>query len=207
MSDQFQAGASLSHAELTSSRSESHQPNRHAPAVLWFTGLSGSGKSTLSMALAQRLNQLGCHTFVLDGDSLRRGLCSDLGFSAEDRHENIRRAGEVAALFVQSGAIVLTAFISPFIEDRQRARSLVPPGQFFEIYCNASVEACERRDVKGLYRRARAGELPEFSGITSPYEAPTQSDLVLHTATDSIDACLDAVMHMLNHRNLALSSV
>lgn len=153
----------------------------HAAAVLWFTGLSGSGKSTLASAVERRLHALACRTFVLDGDNLRHGLCSDLGFSSADRHENIRRAGEVAALFVQSGAIVLSALISPFESDRARARRLVPDGRFFEIWCNASVEECERRDVKGLYRRARSGEVRDFSGISSPYEAPNAPELVLHT--------------------------
>lgn len=174
----------------------------HAPAVLWFTGLSGSGKSTLASLVEQRLHALGCRTFVLDGDNLRHGLCSDLGFSSADRHENIRRAGEVASLFVQSGAIVLTALISPFAEDRERARRLVPDSHFFEIYCNASVDDCEQRDVKGLYRRARAGEVKEFSGISSPYEPPAAPELVLHTARDSIEDCVKAVLSMCGERLL-----
>jgi adenylylsulfate kinase len=168
----------------------------HAPAVFWFTGLSGSGKSTLASVVERRLHALGCRTFVLDGDNLRHGLCSDLGFSSEDRRENIRRAGEVASLFVQSGAIVLTALISPFAEDRERARRLVPAGSFFEIHCNASVAECEQRDVKGLYRRARAGEVKEFSGISSPYEPPEAPELVLHTARDSVEPCADAVLRI-----------
>lgn len=168
----------------------------HAPAVFWFTGLSGSGKSTLASTVERRLHALGCRTFVLDGDNLRHGLCSDLGFSSEDRRENIRRAGEVASLFVQSGAIVLTALISPFAQDRERARRLVPEGSFFEIYCNANVAECEQRDVKGLYRRARAGEVKEFSGISSPYEPPAEPELVLHTARDSVESCADAVLRI-----------
>ena len=172
----------------------------HAAAVLWFTGLSGAGKSTLASAVERRLHALQCRTFVLDGDNLRHGLCSDLGFSAEDRHENIRRAGEVAALFVQSGAIVLSALISPFAADRARARRLVPEGRFLEIYCNASVDDCEQRDVKGLYRRARNGEVREFSGISSPYEAPTAPELVLHTARDSVEQCVEQVLAMLRAR-------
>jgi adenylylsulfate kinase len=179
---------------------ERRRLNGHAPAVLWFTGLSGSGKSTLASAIEGRLHALGCRTFVLDGDNLRHGLCNDLGFSSEDRHENIRRAGEVASLFVQSGAIVLTALISPFSQDRERARRLVPEGHFFEIYCNASVDDCEQRDVKGLYRRARAGEVKEFSGISSPYEAPAAPELVLHTARDSIEHCVDAVLKICHER-------
>jgi adenylylsulfate kinase len=172
----------------------------HAPAVLWFTGLSGSGKSTVASIVERHLHALGCRTFVLDGDNLRHGLCSDLGFSSEDRHENIRRAGEVASLFVQSGAIVLTALISPFAEDRERARRLVPEGHFFEIYCNASVAECEQRDVKGLYRRARAGEVKEFSGISSPYEAPAAPELELHTARDSVEQCANAVLNICQER-------
>lgn len=172
----------------------------HAAAVLWFTGLSGSGKSTMASAVERRLHALGCRTFVLDGDNLRHGLCSDLGFTSADRHENIRRVGEVASLFVQSGAIVLTALISPFEADRERARGLVPEGRFFEIYCNASVDDCERRDVKGLYRRARAGEVREFSGISSPYEVPAAPDLVLHTARDSVEQCVGQVIGMVEAR-------
>jgi adenylylsulfate kinase len=179
---------------------ERRRLNGHAPAVLWFTGLSGAGKSTLASLVEQRLHALGCRTFVLDGDNLRHGLCSDLGFSNEDRCENIRRAGEVASLFVQSGAIVLTALISPFAQDRERARRLVPEGHFFEIYCNAGVDDCERRDVKGLYRRARAGEVKEFSGISSPYEPPSAPELVLETARDSIEQCVDAVLNIYHER-------
>jgi adenylylsulfate kinase len=179
---------------------ERRRLNGHAPAVLWFTGLSGSGKSTMASIVERHLHALGCRTFVLDGDNLRHGLCGDLGFSSADRHENIRRAGEVASLFVQSGAIVLTALISPFAQDRERARRLVPEGHFFEIYCNASVAECERRDVKGLYRRARAGEVKEFSGISSPYEPPTDPELVLHTARDSVEQCLADVMRIYHER-------
>ena len=159
----------------------------HKAAVLWFTGLSGSGKSTMASAVERRLYALACRTFVLE-------------FSSDDRHENIRRVGEVASLFVQSGAIVLSALISPFAADRERARSLVPAGRFFEIYCNASVEDCERRDVKGLYRRARSGEVRDFSGISSPYEAPDAPDLVLHTARDSVELCVEQVLAMVQSR-------
>lgn len=173
------------------------QLNGHPPAVLWFTGLSGSGKSTLATAVEQRLYRQRCRTFLLDGDNLRHGLCSDLGFSSDDRHENIRRVGELAALFVRSGAIVLTAFISPYIEDRQRARELVPAGHFFEVFCDASAADCERRDVKHLYKRARAGELREFSGVSAPYEPPVNPDLVLHTGRDSETECVGQVLRML----------
>lgn len=168
----------------------------HVPAVLWFTGLSGSGKTTLANAVESLLRQRGCQTVILDGDILRRGLCSDLGFSIEDRQENIRRAAEMSAILVQSGLIVLVALISPFASDRQRARQLIPSGHFYEIHCDSSVAECERRDVKGLYRRVRAGEIKQFSGISSPYEPPLQPDLVLHTARDSVEKCAQEVLRL-----------
>ena len=179
----------------------------HAPAVLWFTGLSGSGKTTLSNAVAPLLRQRGCQTVILDGDILREGLCSDLGFSIEDRQENIRRTAEMSAILVQSGLIVLVALISPFASDRQRARRLTPPGHFYEIYCNSSMAECEQRDVKGLYRRARAGEIKQFSGMTSPYEPPVQPDLVLHTARDSIEQCAQDVLRLFDRHQARNSNV
>jgi len=144
----------------------------HAGAVIWLTGLSGSGKSTLAMGLERRLFDLGHAAYVLDGDNIRAGLNADLGFSAEGRSQNIRRAGEVAALFADAGLICIAAFISPFREDRQRARAAVAGGRFFEVYLAADLAACEARDKKGLYRKARAGELRQFTGIHSPYEEP-----------------------------------
>lgn len=147
------------------------------PCILWLTGLSGSGKSTLANALEHELFTRRCHTMVLDGDNLRLGLNRDLGFTPEDRRENIRRIGEVSRLFVQSGLIVITAFISPFRADRRAVRSLVAPGEFIEIFMDTPLEVCEARDVKGLYRRARNQELREFTGISSPYEAPEHPEL------------------------------
>ncbi len=138
-------------------------------------GLSGSGKSTLAHAVEETLHQQGCHTFVLDGDNVRHGLCGDLGFSSKDREENIRRIGEMAKLFMEAGVIVLTAFISPYRADRERVRGIVEHGDFIEIYCDASIEVCEARDVKGMYKKARAGLIPEFTGISSPYEVPKNS--------------------------------
>lgn len=190
----------------------SHAPVRDTlvhgctPAVLWFTGLSGSGKSTLSNAVELLLRQRGCQTVILDGDILRGGLCSDLGFSIEDRQENIRRTAEMSAILVESGLIVLVALISPFASDRQRARQLIPSGLFYEIYCNSSVAECEQRDVKGLYRRARAGEIKQFSGMTSPYEPPVQPDLVLHTARDSVEKCAQDVLRLFD-RHQARNSI
>lgn len=171
------------HAAITRQRRESL--NGHKSVIVWFTGLSGAGKSTLAHAVEDRLYQTGCRTFVFDGDNVRHGLCSNLGFSAQGRAENIRRIGEMAKLFIEAGVIALTAFISPFRADRQRVRELVADGDFLEIYCRCSLEVCEQRDVKGLYRRARQGEIKEFTGISSPYEAPVNPDLVLDTDTAS----------------------
>lgn len=153
------------HATVTRQRREAI--NNHRSAVLWFAGLSGSGKSTLAHAVEEYLHQHNCRTFVLDGDNVRHGLCSDLGFSSKDRTENIRRIGALAKLMVEAGVITLTTFISPFRENRRLVRGLFPHGNFLEIYCNASLDVCEERDVKGLYKRARVGDIKEFTGITS----------------------------------------
>ena len=164
--------------------------NRHSPGVLWFTGLSGAGKSTLAMALEQRLFDQGYQVYVLDGDNVRGGLNANLGFSPEDRAENIRRVGEVAALLADAGVIVITAFISPYRADRTRARTAAGDS-FHEIYIEADLATCEGRDPKGLYKRARSGDIAEFTGITAPYEAPEEPDLVIDTAANDIDACID----------------
>ena len=158
----------------------------HKSVVLWFTGLSASGKSTLAHAVEKELFRRSCHSFVLDGDNVRHGLCSDLNFSIEDRHENIRRIANVAKLFIEAGVIVLTAFISPLREDREIARNMMPHGDFLEIFCDAPVEVCEKRDPKGLYQKAREGKIPEFTGISSPYEAPQKPELHLNTAEQSL---------------------
>jgi adenylylsulfate kinase len=163
-------------------------------AALWLTGLSGSGKSTVAMALERRLVDAGRFAYVLDGDNVRHGLCGDLGFGEADRRENIRRVGHVARLFVDAGAIVAAAFISPFRADRDAVRALLAPGQFFEIHVATPIEVCESRDPKGLYRRARAGEIPDFTGISSPYEPPLAPELALDTGALSIDACVDALV-------------
>lgn len=176
--------------------------NGHRAALLWFTGLSGAGKSTLSHAVEEALHQAGCRTFVLDGDNVRHGLCSDLGFSDEDRTENIRRVAEAAKLMVESGMIVMTAFISPFREDRERARKLFSEGDFIEIYCAASLDACESRDVKGLYKRARAGEVKEFTGISSPYEIPLQPELTIDTGRLPLAECVHQVLECLRSRSI-----
>jgi len=168
------------HATVTRERREAQ--NGHRGAILWFTGLSGSGKSTLAHEVEERLHQMGCRTIVLDGDNVRHGLCGDLGFSEQDRVENIRRIGEVAKLFVEAGVIVLSAFISPFQADRNKVRNMMSVGDYFEIYCKCPIELCEQRDVKGLYKKARAGEIKSFTGISSPYEAPKDPELIVDTA-------------------------
>ena len=179
------------HATVTRARREAQ--NGHRGAIIWFTGLSGAGKSTLAHAVEEHLHQMGCRTFVLDGDNVRHGLCGDLGFSAADRVENIRRVGEVAKLFMEAGVIVLTAFISPFRGDRNRVRTMVQPGEFIEIYCRCPVEVCEQRDTKGLYKKARAGEIGQFTGISSPYEAPDRPELVVNTSERSLQDCVQQV--------------
>ena len=168
--------ANLIWHEATVSRERRSKLNGHKSIVLWFTGLSGSGKSTLAHAIEEQLHHIGCSTFVLDGDNIRHGLCSDLGFSNTERKENIRRIGETSKLMLESGTIVLTAFISPFQEDRETVRNLMPHGDFIEIYCKASLETCEMRDVKGMYKRARAGEIKNYTGIDSPYELPVNPE-------------------------------
>jgi len=178
------------------SREMREKQNGHRGAVLWFTGLSGAGKSTLAHAVEERLHQMGCRTFVIDGDNVRHGLCSDLGFSDTDRVENIRRVGEVAGLFVQAGILTLTAFISPFREDRSRVRHILGD-DFIEVHCDTSLDVCEARDVKGLYKRARAGEIADFTGISSPYEAPRSPEIRVNTGEDSLNVCVDQVVDFL----------
>lgn len=183
------------HATVTRARREAQ--NGHRGAIIWFTGLSGSGKSTLAHAVEESLHQRGCRTFVLDGDNVRHGLCGDLGFSAKDRRENIRRIGEMAKLFMEAGVVVLTAFISPYRADRERVRGMVEHGDFVEVYCDAPLDICETRDTKGLYKKARAGEISEFTGISSPYEAPDKPDLTVDTSMQSLDECVQQVVAML----------
>jgi len=155
--------------QATVTRDRREKLNQHRSFVLWFTGLSGSGKSTIAHAVEEQLHQMGCRTFVFDGDNVRHGLCSDLGFGEEHRKENIRRIGEMTHLFVQAGVIAMTAFISPFRSERKRVRDLCEAGEFVEVYCDCSLETCEQRDVKGLYAKARAGLIPNYTGISSPY--------------------------------------
>lgn len=181
-------------------RAHREKLNGHRGAAIWLTGLSGSGKSTLAHAVEERLHQMGCRTFVFDGDNVRQGLCSDLGFSKEHRSENIRRIGEMVKLFVEAGMIALTAFISPLRADRQRVRELLTDQDFIEIYCQCPIEVCEQRDVKGHYRKARAGEIKEFTGISSPYEEPEDPDLALDTSVISLEQSVDMMIAVLQKR-------
>lgn len=167
-------------------------------AVIWLTGLSGSGKSTVAREVELALVENGLNAYVLDGDNIRHGLNKNLGFSPEDRKENIRRIGEVAKLFCEANVITLTAFISPYREDRDLARSLVPEGQFFEVFCDAPLETCEERDPKGLYKKARAGEIPEFTGISAPYETPDKPELRLKTGDEDLESSTRDILQMLS---------
>ncbi len=176
--------------------------NGHKSAIIWFTGLSGSGKSTMAHALENYLHKKNVRTFVLDGDNVRRGLSKDLGFSDDDRTENIRRIGEISKLMMEAGVIVITAFISPFIKDRKIVRELVSEGEFIEVYCNAALDVCESRDVKGLYKKARAGEIPDFTGISSPYEHPDNPEIVLDTVNQSLEKSVDIINAYLNERQI-----
>lgn len=188
------------HATVTRKRRE--QMNGHKAVILWFTGLSGSGKSTLAHAIEEKLHQLGVRTYVFDGDNVRHGLCSDLGFSEQDREENIRRIGEMVKLFLEAGVVSLTAFISPFRRDRERVRSLVPHGDFLEVYCRCPLSVCEERDVKGLYKRARAGEVKNFTGISSPYEEPEKAELIVDTSELSLESSVDKIIGLLQQRGV-----
>jgi adenylylsulfate kinase len=189
------------HGKLTDADREAklHQKG----AVIWFTGLSGSGKSTVAREVELALVENGKNAAVLDGDNIRQGLNRNLGFSPADRTENIRRIGEVAKLFCQSNVITLTAFISPYKADRDAVRALLPAGQFFEVYCAATVEECEARDAKGLYKKARAGQIPEFTGISAPYEAPEKPELILHTGgKETLEESTKKVLQLLQQKGI-----
>ena len=187
-------------------REERHALRGHKGAILWFTGLSGSGKSTLANAVEGALYEKGFQTYVLDGDNVRHGLNKDLGFSPEDRHENIRRIGEVAHLFADAGSIAMTAFISPYVADRTMVRQMSSANRFIEIYCHSSLEVCEQRDPKGLYKKARAGEIKQFTGIDAPYEAPPQPELTIETGTQSLEDCAGEVVRYLEAQGIVPAS-
>lgn len=184
------------------SRSEREQQNGHQGVVLWFTGLSGAGKSTVANALEQELVKRKVHSYLLDGDNVRHGLCADLGFSEADRTENIRRVGAVAGLMLDAGLVVLSAFISPYRAQRQAIKNSLPDGKFLEIYIATSLDVCEQRDVKGLYQKARRGEISHFTGISDPYEAPEQADLIIDTAQQSLEQSVDQLIALLTEKGV-----
>lgn len=184
----------------TVSKDEREKLSGHRGGTVWLTGLSACGKSTIANALEQRLWDLGARSFVLDGDNVRHGLNKDLGFSPEDRTENIRRIGEVAKLFTQAAVIAVTAFISPYRADRDSVRALMAPGDFIEVFVECPLEVCEQRDPKGLYQKARAGKIPEFTGVSAPYESPAAPEITLHTERQSVEECVETIVGYLRER-------
>jgi adenylylsulfate kinase len=188
--------------QSTVTKYDRHLVNGHKSCVLWFTGLSGSGKSTLANAVDLALFQQGCKSYVLDGDNIRHGLNKDLSFGAEDRKENIRRIGEVAKLFVDSGQIVSSAFISPFRSDREIVRNLFESGEFIEVYLHCPIQVCEDRDPKGLYKKARRGEIPDFTGISSPYETPNQPEITIETDRINIEHSVETILDYLKSKKI-----
>lgn len=186
--------------QATVTRERRERLNGHRAVVVWFTGFSGAGKSTIAHVVEETLHRQGRRTFVFDGDNVRHGLCGDLGFSQADRQENLRRIGEMAHLFIEAGVIALTAFISPMRADRERVRQIVGPENFFEVFVSCPLAVCEQRDVKGMYQRARKGEIKDFTGISAPYEAPESPALVVDTSRQSLDECVADVMNLLAPR-------
>lgn len=176
--------------------------NGHRSVNLWFTGLSGSGKSTLAHAVEERLHLMGCRTYVFDGDNVRHGLCSDLGFSREDRAENLRRIAQMVKLFIDAGVIALAAFISPLEEDRQRVKDIIGREDVIEVFCNCPLEICEKRDVKGMYKKARAGEIKNYTGISAPYEPPKEPDIEVLTGYQSLAECVEMITRDLFRRGI-----
>lgn len=194
--------SNLTWHEATITKTDRHSQNGHGSCVLWFTGLSGSGKSTIANAVSYELFRQGISEYVLDGDNIRHGLNKDLGFSDEDRTENIRRIGEVAKLFVDSGKIVTTAFISPFRSDRDQVRALFNDGEFIEVFVDCPLEECEKRDPKQLYVKARKGEIKDFTGIHSPYEAPNNPELTIKSAQITVEEAVASIINLLQKKNI-----
>jgi len=186
------------HYKIT--RSDRETLLQQKPLLLWFTGLSGSGKSTLADRVEQELHVKGYKTYLLDGDNIRHGLNSNIDFTEAGRKENIRRIGEVSRLFIDAGIIVLTAFISPFREDRDKVRQLLPDGEFVEIFVDCPLDVCEQRDVKGLYAKARRGEIPDFTGISSPFEAPEHAEITVHTDRNDLETCTNQILNFTLNR-------
>ncbi len=187
---------------MTLNKQTRAERNTQKPALIWFTGLSGAGKSTLADAVEKRLFAMGYHTYSLDGDNVRHGLCGDLGFTERDRVENIRRIGEVGRLMVDAGLIVLASFISPFCRDRQMVRQMLEPGEFIEVYMSTPLSVCEQRDPKGLYRKARTGEIDNFTGISSPYEPPERPEVTVNSSELDLEQSVEAVFEALYERKL-----
>ena len=183
-------------------REDRQQLNGHRGCTVWLTGLSGSGKSTIAVEVEKRLLERGVRTYILDGDNIRHGLNKNLGFSPDDRTENIRRIGEVAKLFCDAGLVALTAFISPYRADRDQVRAIMQPGDFIEVFVDCPVEVCEQRDVKGLYKKARAGEIKEFTGISAPYEAPSAPELVIETSGQSVEQSALQILALLERQGV-----
>lgn len=200
--NQKNSGKNIKWHNLTIDRNKLEKMRGHKGMVIWFTGLSGSGKSTLANAVNEVLHLDGLSTYVLDGDNIRHGLCKDLGFSDEDREENIRRIGEVANLFMNAGIITITAFVSPFNNDRNKVRNIIGSKDFIEVYCSADIDVCESRDTKGLYKKARLGEIKEFTGISSPYEAPVNPEIVVDTGSLNLNDSVKEVINYLREQNL-----
>jgi bifunctional enzyme CysN/CysC len=193
--------SNISWHEMSINKKTRSELNSQTPCVVWFTGLSGSGKSTIANILEQKLHTIGKRTYLLDGDNVRHGLNKDLGFTDTDRVENIRRVAEVSKLMVDAGLITLVSFISPFKSERQMARNLLSSDEFFEIFVNTSLEECEKRDPKGLYKKARAGELKNFTGIDSSYEEPENPDLILNTSSGNAEELTDQIIKFLKDKN------
>ncbi|MEA3365200.1 MAG: adenylyl-sulfate kinase [Candidatus Hydrogenedentes bacterium] len=187
--------------ESTITKEDREKLNGHKAVVIWFTGFSGSGKSTLAHAVEQALYERGCRSIVLDGDNIRHNLNKDLGFSPEDREENIRRIGEVAKLFTDGGMIAMTAFISPYRADRDQARALLKK-EFIEVYLNCALDICEKRDVKGLYKKARTGEIKEFTGISAPYEEPLNPEIIVNTGIETVEESTQKVLAFLEEQKI-----
>lgn len=183
-------------------KAQRSEQKKHKPTILWFTGFSGSGKSTVANALENALNQLGVHTYLLDGDNVRHGLCKDLGFTDEDRVENIRRVGETAKLMVDAGLVVLTAFISPFQSERDMVRNLVDDGEFIEVFLDTPLDVCETRDPKGLYKKARAGEIKHFTGIDSDYQVPASPEIKIDTSKNTLDQSVQELVAYLKQQQI-----
>lgn len=196
----MQSNKNIVKHNATVTRTRREQQNKHKSFVVWFTGYSGSGKSTLAHTVEEQLHQMGCRTYVLDGDNVRHGLCGDLGFSDEDRKENLRRIGEMARLFVDAGVITLAAFISPTEQGRQSLKRQFAEGEFIEVYCKCSLDECERRDVKGLYKKAREGKIAQFTGLTSAYEPPKNPDIVLETDSEMLAESVAKIMSLISSK-------